>query len=225
LDLSSLHAIHTIGYKKAKGNHIMRRPICTLLATCFFVSGASAQSSPYLTCQRLPTDICGGGGGGRDPGIPIPLLPEATGSAQWTYTPPNDGINLVSFNYQIPYLERMVWGGTCGMAPTRDIAVIVSSADLYSSITAHSVVPRTTYISASYMSYSAANTRSFALSKSVDTPALPNKFWTVVVREGRWGIHGEDPTTTWARNSAVCKLYVAGPPNVIYTPPTTVFGP
>jgi hypothetical protein len=199
----------------------MRKPICTLLATCFFVSGASAQSLPYLTCKRLPTDICGGAGPGPDVGVPTLLQPEATGSAQWTYTPPDDGINSVSFSLKIPYIERMVWGGACGVAPTRDIAVIVSSADLYSSITAHSVVPRNTYMSASYMSYSAANTRSFSISKSVDTPALPNKFWTVVVKEGRWGVAGEDPATTWVRNASVCKLYVPSPPIIPYVPPTT----
>jgi hypothetical protein len=203
----------------------MRKKISVGLVACFAASIVQAQQAPQLICKRLPTDSCGGTGAGQGTTVPTVLQPQASGSATWTYTPPDDGINLVSFNYQIPYLERMVWGGTCGMAPTRDIAVIVSSADLYSSITAHSVVPRSTYMSASYMSYSAANTRSFGLSKSVDTPALPNKFWTVVVKEGRWGIAGEDPTTTWVRNSAVCQLYVAGPPNVIYTPPTTVLGP
>jgi hypothetical protein len=200
----------------------MKKRLSVSLVACFAASVAQAQVPPLpqLVCQRLPTDACGGTGSGQGTTVPTVLQPQAFGRATLAYTPPfNDGINFVSFSYSIPNMAKMVWGGTCGKLPTRDIAVIVSNSDLYSTLTSRTTIPRNTYVSASYMSYSTTNPLSKSLSNSIETAASPNTYWTLVVQEGRWGVHGEDPATTWVRNSAVCKLYMPEP--AIYVPPTT----
>jgi hypothetical protein len=200
----------------------MRKQICASLVACLVVCGASAQNAgPLLICKRVATDACGGGGSGGTITVPTLLPLTAYGSAQWTYSPPNDGINLVSFGYHIPDVSRMIWGGVCGKVPTEKVAVVVSNQDLYSTITATSTVPSSSIVSSSTMSYSNANPLSKSLSSTVETLAQPNTYWTIVVKEGVWGsVKGGVTLKDWSRNASVCKLYVGVP--TIYVPPTTL---
>ncbi len=200
----------------------MRKQICTALVSCLSLSIASAQVViPQLVCKRLPTEMCGGGGSGGANTVPTLLGPIVYGSAQWSYTPPDDGINLVSFNYNIPNIERVIWGGSCVEGQSKLVSVVVTNKDSYDTISPNYAIPENEMISQSTMSYSTTNPLSKALSSSVETTARAGKNWSIVVREGNWKTpKGTFAGKEWIRNSAVCKLYIAPPPTPpIYVPP------
>lgn len=203
----------------------MRKQICTALVSCLTLSIASAQvPAPQLVCQRLATDRCGGGGSGGTVGVPTLLGPIVYGSAQWSYTPPNDGINHVAFNYNIPNIDRTIWGSSCANGASSKVSVLVVNQDLYSTIGSTTEIPAASIISQSTMSYSTTNPLSKALTSAVEAAATPGTNWSIVVREGNWGRYkGGLAPGEWVRNASVCKLYLTPPPP-IYNPPV-VFGP
>ncbi len=202
-----------------KTNNYAQRHLCAALLACFGMSIATAQSLPQLSCKRLNKEFtCGGLGQGGVTTMPSLLPLNAYGNASWTYLPPADSINMVSFAYNIPNVSSFITGSYCGAA-TRNISVVVSNADLYSSITENSAIAASSIVSNSSMSYSTANPLSKALSSTVETVAQANTYWTVVVKEGDWALRSSATGQSWSRNAAVCKLYVSAP--VFYAPPST----
>jgi hypothetical protein len=196
----------------------MKKTFSAALLACLAPGALSAQTLPQLTCKRLDAPICYNTGSGVVTTQPTLSPLTARGNATWSYSPPNDGINAVSFAYEIPNVSAFVKGSYCG-SPTREVSVIVSNANVYDTIYPYMAIPPNLIVSNSVMFYSASNPLSKSLSSAVETLAQPYTYWTLIVREGNNSLAAAATGQAWSRNSAVCKLYVNKP--FYYAPPPT----
>jgi hypothetical protein len=196
----------------------MKQTLSLTLLACFAPTALSAQTLPLLTCKRLAAPICYNTGSGAVTTQPTLSPLTAYGSATWSYSPPDDGINKVAFSYEIPSLSAFIKGSNCG-SPTREVSVIVSHANLYDTIYPYMAIPPSSIISNSMMSYSTANLLNKSLSSTVETLAQPYTYWTIIVREGNNSLAAQATGEAWSRSSSVCKLYVSKP--YFYAPPPT----